>query len=80
VFTSVSVGRTDTVAEHLSTMQELLREARALLGTLPASDPRAVLLGLAVQRRDGVLLKGVLANLREAKEGERAPRGRRDPR
>jgi hypothetical protein len=45
--------------------EEQLYRARGLLAKLPASDPRATLLGLAVQRRDLVLIEAVLADLRE---------------
>jgi hypothetical protein len=45
--------------------EEQLRRAHAVLAKLPASDPRATLLGLAVQRRDHVLIEAVLADLRE---------------
>jgi hypothetical protein len=45
--------------------EEQLRRARGVLAKLPASDPRATLLGLAVQRRDLVLIEAVLADLRE---------------
>jgi hypothetical protein len=75
--TSVPVGKADTVAERLNTLEELLREARSVLATLPASDPQTVLLGLAVHRRDGILLTGVLAKLREGKERDGAARGQR---
>ena len=42
-----------------------VRRARSVLGKLPASDPRATLLGLALQRRDLVLIEAVLAELGE---------------
>ena len=45
--------------------EEQLRRARGVLARLPASDPRATLLGLAVQRRDLVLIEAVLAELGE---------------
>jgi len=45
--------------------EEQVRRARSVLGKLPASDPRATLLGLAVQRRDLVLIEAVLAELGE---------------
>ncbi len=45
--------------------EQQLRRARRVLGRLPASDPRATLLGLAVQRRDLVLIEAVLAELGE---------------
>ena len=45
--------------------EEQVRRARSVLGRLPASDPRATLLGLAVQRRDLVLIQAVLAELGE---------------
>ena len=45
--------------------EDQLRRARGVLAKLPASDPRATLLGLAVQRRDVVLIEAVLAELGE---------------
>jgi hypothetical protein len=47
--------------------EERLRRARGVLARLPASDPRATLLGLAVKRRDLVLIEAVLAELGTSK-------------
>jgi hypothetical protein len=59
--------------------EEQLRQARGVLAKLPASDPRATLLGLAVQRRDLVLIEAVLAQLGEQKPATPIPGGpRRD--
>jgi hypothetical protein len=44
-----------------------LRTARAVLGTLPATDDRARLLHIAIMRRDESLLEGVLASLQFGK-------------
>jgi hypothetical protein len=44
-------------------LEAKLRTARTLLGTLPATDDRARLLHIAIQRRDESLLDGVLASL-----------------
>jgi hypothetical protein len=55
-------GQVQTRRERI---EELVRRAHAVLGRLPASDPRATLLGLAVQRRDLVLIEAVLADLGE---------------
>lgn len=54
---SVSAGAT---RERL---EAKLRTARAILGTLPATDDRARLLHIAIVRRDESLLDGVLASL-----------------
>jgi hypothetical protein len=45
-------------------LEAKLRTARAVLGTLPATDDRARLLHIAIVRRDEALLEGVLAALK----------------
>jgi len=50
-------------------LEAKLRTGRAVLGTLPATDDRARLLYIAIQRRDESLLDGVLAALDGEKSG-----------
>src|SRR5688572_21491669 len=54
-------------------LEAKLRTGRAVLGTLAATDDRARLLYIAIQRRDESLLDGVLAALDVKKSG---PTGR----
>ncbi len=55
----------DPIGQRRERAEELLRRANGVLAKLAASDPRAALLGLAVQRRDVVLIEAVLSELRE---------------
>jgi hypothetical protein len=61
--TSTSAGAT---RERL---EAKLRTARAVLGTMPATDDRARLLHIAIVRRDESLLDGVLAAIESGKKG-----------
>jgi hypothetical protein len=50
-------------------LEAKLRTARAVLGTMPATDDRARLLHIAIVRRDESLLDGVLAAIEGGTKG-----------
>ncbi len=53
------------LAARHTALEDLIREGRAMLAGLPATDGRASLLGLALRRRDGALIEGILAELKK---------------